>query len=391
MISFARFRFVLTMAPVAGPTAAVTRLMAAVACLMALVPCLVVLIGPAGWLHPFVAMAQEAAPLPTIPDASSIIHEIDLNVPIETVWNAFTTDEGFKALGVAKARVDLRVGGKILSHYGPDGELGDEGTIENTILAFEPLRMIAFKISKPPKDFPFMNAYATTWSVATLTDLGEGRTHLRFAMLGFTGDPESQKMRAFFEQGNAWVMQHLKQVLEGDVPEEVPMPTPDSFAAAPSDSLAPILLDTIVNAPAAEVWKLWTTSDGMRSFLTEANVELRIGGPFELYFDPEAPQGSRGSEGCVILSYDPGHMLSFSWNAPPKFAHARTRYTWVVVYVDPYGPHQSKVTLRHLGFAEQATVDADFAGEWAQVRAYFQRAWPMVLDALRKHFESSEG
>ena len=342
---------------------------------------------------PFTLRAEESTDAGTVSRVGPIVQEIEIDTPVEVVWRAFTTAEGFKALGAAKARIDLRVGGKMLSHYDPDGVLGDEGTIENTILAFEPMRMFAFQISKPPKGFPFMSAYATTWSVATFEDLGNNRTRLRLAMLGYTEDPESQRMRAFFEQGNAWVLQHLKEVLAGGAAEEAPMSTPGSFAgdSAADDSLTPILVETIVKAPAAEVWKLWTTSEGIRSFLAAAKVELRVGGPFEIYFDPDAPEGSRGSEGCVVLSYEPEHMLSFSWNAPPKFAHARFKRTWVVVHVDPHGPHQSKVSLRHMGFAEQAAENEGFTQEWAHVRTYFARAWPSVLTALREHFQSDAG
>ena len=48
-------------------------------------------------------------------------------------------------------------------------------------------------------------------------------------------------------------------------------------------------------------------------------MDLRIGGPFELYFGgPDVPHDQRGSNGCQVLTYVPGEMLSFTWNAPPK-------------------------------------------------------------------------
>ena len=342
------------------------------------------------------AAEENAAAEPGMPapDTSPLVHEIDLDVPVEEVWRVFSTAEGFRQLGVARAELDFRVGGTMRSHYDPKGVLGDPGTIEQTILAFEPRRMVAFRITKPPKGFPFTGAYKAMWSVATMTDLGQGRTHLRLAQLGYTPDPESQRMRAFFDQGNAWVLQALKRNLEGKAGEASPDSDGSTAAenappAGAESGLSPIRKEAVIEAPVSEVWRCWTTGAGVKSFLTEAKVELRIGGPFEIYFGPEASRGERGSEGCTILSYEPMRMLSFSWNAPPKFGDLRQKRTWVVLHLDPQGPHACRVRLDHLGFAEQAEGDPDRADDWALVRAYFDTAWPKVLGALREHFTAS--
>src|ERR1043165_6794801 len=86
-----------------------------------------------------------AADLPANADTSPLVHEGILKAPPAEVWKVWSSGQGFKALGVAKAEVDLRVGGLIRSHYKPEGVLGDEGTIQNRIIAFEPERMIAFR------------------------------------------------------------------------------------------------------------------------------------------------------------------------------------------------------------------------------------------------------
>src|SRR5688572_21900248 len=92
------------------------------------------------------------------------VTEVVIDAPVAEVWKAFTTSEGWKLLGVAQADVDFRVGGKIRTHYEADGVLGDEGSIENTILAFEPERMLAFRATKAPKGFPYpLEALEKTW------------------------------------------------------------------------------------------------------------------------------------------------------------------------------------------------------------------------------------
>lgn len=194
-------------------------------------------------------------------DISPLVVEGIVNTTPAELWKVFSTAEGFKAFGVAQCEFDLRVGGLIRSHYNPKGVLGDAGTIHNTILAYEPERMMAFRISKPPSDFPFPEAaWSTTWSVATLTDLGDGRTHLRLTGMGYTAEAESQKMRAFFKAGNAYSMKRLQSVYD----KAVPAPKGSAHAAGPLD---PVVTSAMVAAPASEIYRTLTTSAGWKAFL----------------------------------------------------------------------------------------------------------------------------
>ncbi len=143
----------------------------------------------------------------------------------------------------------------------------------------------------------------------------------------------------------------------------------------------PLIKEVIVKASPADVFKLWATPEGIRSWLVQdCTIDLRIGGPFELYFGgPDVPQADRGSNGCQILSYVPGEMLAFSWNAPPKFPVERAQRAWVVLTLTAAEPGQTKVRLVHTGFGT--------GGQWPQVREYFDAAWGRVLGALKEHCE----
>ena len=328
-----------------------------------------------------IALACLAAPQTqpsAAPDATPQVTEGIVAAPVCEVWKVFSTAEGFKKLGVAQCALDLCVGGLIRTHYNPEGALGDEGTIQNEILAFEPEHMIAFRIHKPPKQFPFSEeTWKKTWSVVTLTDLGD-RTHVRMTGMGYTEAEESQKMRQLFKDGNAWVLRHLQQQFDTTTPANV-------GPAHAADPLAPIVHERVIELPREDVWRLITPSTGWKQFFdVEANIELRPGGKFEILFDASAPAGQRGSEGCTVLSFLPGEMLSYTWSAPPKFEHARTRPTWVVVQFEELAPERTRVRLEQLGFLEQATENPDHREEWAQVRAYFQRAWAVVLDKMKE-------
>ncbi|NLH49463.1 MAG: SRPBCC domain-containing protein [Myxococcales bacterium] len=140
-----------------------------------------------------------------------------------------------------------------------------------------------------------------------------------------------------------------------------------------------IVKETVVPAPRAAVWEAWTTREGIRTFLApEARVELRFRGPFEIHFDRDAPAGSQGSEGMTILSYLPEEMLSFTWNNPPELAEIRHETTFVVVQFMAVSPGETRVKLTHLGWPEGAIWDRSFA--------YFDRAWGVVMDRLRRRF-----
>lgn len=135
-----------------------------------------------------------------------------------------------------------------------------------------------------------------------------------------------------------------------------------------------------INATTEAVWKRWTTRDGLQTFFGADNqLELKIGGAFEIYFLMDNPYGTRGSEGCQVLSFLPQRMLSFSWNAPPQFEAIRNgnHKTWVVLELEEQGA-STKITLSHLGWLA--------GSDWDAVYAYFEKAWDMVLNRLEANF-----
>jgi uncharacterized protein YndB with AHSA1/START domain len=158
------------------------------------------------------------------------------------------------------------------------------------------------------------------------------------------------------------------------------MLAPIFFAGDLIAETATIHLETTVNAPVSEVWRAWTTEEGLISFLAPAvKVRMEVGGPFEIYFNPSLPEGTRGSEGSVILAFEEESMLSFTWNAPPGMPAIRMQRTHVTVRLRAVDANATLVTLDHDGWGRSE--------EWLRARAYFERAWgEVVLPNLRKRF-----
>lgn len=144
--------------------------------------------------------------------------------------------------------------------------------------------------------------------------------------------------------------------------------------------------EAVIRAPLAEVWRMWTTSEGVKSFgIPGANIELRGGGPYEWYFAPDAPAGEKGAEGCTVLAFLPEKMLAFTWNAPPSIATLRSAgaRTQVVVMLEELPGERVKVTLHQLGFGT--------GEDWDTYYAYFEKAWPKVLEWMQKKCDKEQG
>lgn len=137
-----------------------------------------------------------------------------------------------------------------------------------------------------------------------------------------------------------------------------------------------ICKELVVDGTPSDSWKLWTTKEGLQSFFSRnCNFELKLNGPFEMYFDPTAVEGFRGSEDCHVLSFIPEEMISFSWNAPPKFTNVRKERTFVVVTFRLNEEGGTRVTLRHMGWQD--------GPEWDKVYAYFTDAWDIVMSRFQ--------
>lgn len=152
-----------------------------------------------------------------------------------------------------------------------------------------------------------------------------------------------------------------------------------STIPASGPQIRSLFKETQVAAPPLEVWDAWASGEGIAAWWGPAasNIELRIGGPFEVLFDADATVGEQGSEGCKVLAYVPGESLSFTWNAPPSLP-LRSSNTWVVLTFAPTGPEACSVRLVHTGFLD--------GPDWDDYMAYFDRAWSYVLGLLSAHW-----
>ena len=146
-----------------------------------------------------------------VAEQSRLTHEAVVSGTLDEVWAAWTTKSGLEAWMVSHAELDLRIGGKMRTLYDPAGKLGDPATIENTIISYDPKRMLSIKVRKTPRDFPFARAIKSMWTVIYFEAESATKTRGKIVGLGFGDDDESTRMRAFFDRGNALTLRQLQR------------------------------------------------------------------------------------------------------------------------------------------------------------------------------------
>src|SRR5580658_6618607 len=83
-----------------------------------------------------------------------------------------------------------------------------------------------------------------------------------------------------------------------------------------------LIIEVSIPATQSEVWKAFTTSDGLSTWLTPgAVVDLRNGGEWTAHY----PGGHTG--GGTILSFTPQQEITLAAMAPEQFPHVRAERT----------------------------------------------------------------
>ena len=143
----------------------------------------------------------------------------------------------------------------------------------------------------------------------------------------------------------------------------------------------PVVNEAIINAPIAEVWRVWTTPEGMESWMVaKTDIDLRVGGLWRTSYSKTSNLDDDTSIHQSILGFDPEHMFSFRTVKAPRnfpFPNAILK-AWTVVYFEPAGDARTKVTARMLGFTEDA--------ESQRMRAFFETGNKTTLDNLVRKF-----
>lgn len=145
-----------------------------------------------------------------------------------------------------------------------------------------------------------------------------------------------------------------------------------AISASKEVNTAPLVNDAILNATPQEVWKAWTTKEGIESWMVaKTEIDLKVGALWKTSYSKDSTLDDDGSIHQQILSMDPGRMLSFrTVKSPKNFPYAEPiAKTWVVVYLEPVGGEKTHVTVKMLGFGEDA-LSQDMRSKFAAGNKY---------------------
>ncbi|HZF27439.1 MAG TPA: SRPBCC domain-containing protein [Steroidobacteraceae bacterium] len=141
----------------------------------------------------------------------AVTSEAIINAPVAEVWKLFTTSAGLESWLGAHVEVDLKVGGSMRMQTDQKGQAGEDNTVVNQILSFEPERMLSLKMSRPPANFPYPTALQSVWSVIYFQPLEPGMTNVRIVSMGYTDDAESQQLMEYARKRNADRLEQLQK------------------------------------------------------------------------------------------------------------------------------------------------------------------------------------
>jgi uncharacterized protein YndB with AHSA1/START domain len=80
----------------------------------------------------------------------AIRREVIVQGSLDEVWEAWTTEEGVRSFFAPACQVRLQVNGPYEILFNPEAEPGQRGAEGMRVMAFQPLKMLAFTWNAPP-------------------------------------------------------------------------------------------------------------------------------------------------------------------------------------------------------------------------------------------------
>lgn len=137
----------------------------------------------------------------------------------------------------------------------------------------------------------------------------------------------------------------------------------------------------IVDAPVAEVWKVFATSEGYKALGPAlAEVDLRIGGTIRSRYGNDGTLGDAETIENTILAYEPPTMMALRITKTPQSFPFKNAWksTWTVITLVPVESGKTLVRAASLGFgADEESV---------AMRRFFEVGNQTVIDSVRRHF-----
>jgi len=139
----------------------------------------------------------------------------EVNVSLDSVWNAYTTKKGWESWATSIADIDFKVNGIIKTNYNKDGEIGDGSTITLHIINYIPKRMLTLQ-AEITKNFPeFMKEdEKDLFNMILFEEVNPTKTKVVSYGIGYKQNEKYMSLMKFFIQGNEQSYLNLISYLE---------------------------------------------------------------------------------------------------------------------------------------------------------------------------------
>jgi uncharacterized protein YndB with AHSA1/START domain len=239
-------------------------------------------------------------------------------------------------------------------------------------MAFTTQQMLAVTGSAPDK-FPHVRD-GGTWGVYFLEPTGPASSTLTLETAGWRrGDDEFEKAFDYFLRANPKFLNMLYVKLGG---QRLP-PAPDR-------------MEREIDAPVSEVWKLFTSNEGLKQWMaTQVDMEaLKPGAKIRTRYGADGRPGDAGSIEHTILCVEPERLFAFQCTKQPAtfpFKEA-IKNIYFVLHLEPLGAERTLLTMTTVGYGTDQ--------ESRQLQAFFDEGNSQTFDALRaavKKQQSAKG
>ena len=295
---------------------------------------------------------------------SKFVYVTYIRTTPEQLWDALTQPEFTRVYWFGASLESEWQQGSSWKMVFPDGKVTDCGEI---LEAERPKRLVIRWRHELRPELKAEGDSRCTMEIEPTPDA------VKLTVLHEIDQPES-KLIVAVSGGWPKILSGLKSLLETGEPLE--------RSAAQVKAIArerALRVEVKVSAPVEAVWNAWSNSEGVQTFLAQkANIQLKPGGPYEVFFNPADERMT--TQGCKLLSYVPGEMISFQWILPgDMFPQLRETPTWVAVQMRPAGTNRTAVSITQLGWGEGA--------EWDRAYHHMGKGWEMAAAMLQQRFE----
>lgn len=152
-------------------------------------------------------------------DNMILMQSFDVNVPLDSVWNAYTTKKGWESWATALAEIEFKINGLIQTNYKKNGSIGDSSTISLHIINFIPKKMLTLQ-AELTEHFPdFMKAdEKDLFNTILFEEISPSKTKVISYGIGYKYDEKYLSLLKFFIQGNEQSYLNLISYLETGKP-----------------------------------------------------------------------------------------------------------------------------------------------------------------------------